>query len=141
MEDQIITFETAKLAKEKGFDERFFKAYMNNTLCCEFIDKGAYRNSDLNTEWIKEHYKHKYSAPTQSLLQKWLREKHKIVVSPDIYNTEKFKIYWAVGIVFIETLEQECFAEESKANFQLGDMFKSYEEALEKGLYEALKLI
>lgn len=68
MEDQIISFETAKLAKEKSFNEPCLECY---------VEKGTLYNN--NREGV--HFTNKqlltfnYSAPTQSLLQKFIREK------------------------------------------------------------------
>ena len=64
MEDRIITYKTAKLAKECG--------YKNPRLASGYGDNG-------------EHGKMGYiKAPTQSLLQKWLRETHNIHVNVHI---------------------------------------------------------
>lgn len=131
MKDKLISFETATLAKKRGFDWK----------CNNYHDK---RDGYYLDNVVDKNYNETIgciSIPTQTLLQKWLREEHKIVVSPDIFNTEEFKLYWAVGIIFIENLEEENFTEESRPNFQLPDMFNTYEKALEKGILEALKLI
>ena len=67
MEEQLISFETAKLAKEKGF-----------TYAYEFYDKeGNIVDFGIVGGWTDCHDEN-YAAPTQSLLQKWLREKHDI---------------------------------------------------------------
>ncbi|WP_394749599.1 hypothetical protein [Spongiimicrobium salis] len=67
MKEQLISFETAKLAKEKGFNEVVIDNYgpMESILW-----KGQHKNSELR--YLE------YSAPTQSSLQKWLRDKHGI---------------------------------------------------------------
>jgi hypothetical protein len=96
MKEQLITFETAKLAKEKGFD-------------------------------LNGHTNDKCS-PSQSLLQKWLRDKFQVHI--EIYVQLGFK-HWSVSIL--------PMAKRVKAEHPSG--FTSYEEALEKGLQEALKLI
>ena len=68
-----------------------------------------------------------YVAPTQSLLQKWLREKHDIHITITSISQES----WQYHI--------------QKPKDKLGDNyeedFENYEEALEVGLQEALKLI
>jgi len=107
MEEQLVSFETAKLAKEKGFNVKCRKKY--TTRLFPFLNP-------------------KYGAPTQSLLQKWLRDEHDIWVLVDFaYDTS------------------ELAACVQKGNRQLlvdgFTMVESYEEALEKGLQEALKLI
>ena len=76
MEDTLINFETAKLAKEKGFDEKVYREY----------DKSGYlrctsKSADVVLGPYDELLKStEYPAPTQSLLQQWLREKHQIIV-------------------------------------------------------------
>lgn len=68
-------------------------------------------------------------APTQSLLQKWLREKHNIHIGV-YYN--KNSCVWDV----------ECWHVDDVEPFYYGNIeFNTYEEALENGLQEALKLI
>jgi hypothetical protein len=92
MEETRITFETAKLAKEKKFDlnvSSFFQsnqeivneinaAEINSKLYCRSYLPAfkLFHNANSNTEqdW--------YSRQTQGLLQKWLREVHNIDVEP-----------------------------------------------------------
>ena len=71
MEDTRVTFETAKLAKEKGFKWKSKKGYLENG------SLGVSHYSDY-CENDNEDYPTKYSAPTQSLLAKWLRKEHGI---------------------------------------------------------------
>ena len=78
--EDYVSFDTAKLLKEKGFD-----------ICCEFQyinclsghpfltdirdDAGCYyKNSEIGQD--------EYSAPTLQMAMKWLREVHNILVSP-----------------------------------------------------------
>lgn len=63
MEEKLISFETAKLAKEKGFNELCQKSY---------IGTPAIQTSDINHR--NKDYIHRYSAPTKSLLRQWIRE-------------------------------------------------------------------
>lgn len=111
MEEQLVNFETAKLAKEKGFNIFTGKAWIKKE-GQELFFVPTYTSVTNGIE---------YHAPTQSLLQKWLREAHEIFVSVDVnFN---IKIYYK------DELHNEIFN------------FNSYEEALEKGLQEGLKLI
>lgn len=66
---------------------------------------------------------------TQSLLAKWLRKEYNIHVYPEPFLNSQFKF----GGYFYNIL--------SKIVIEGEEEFKTYEEALEKGLYEALKLI
>ena len=74
IEEQYVTFETAKLAKEKGFDESVRKY---------FTPKGD--NTFINYFYLSTKYLHGIARPTQSLLARWLREKHDLSV--EVYAT------------------------------------------------------
>ena len=116
IKEQLINFETAKLAKEKGF-----------TYAYEFYDKeGNIEDFGMVGGWTDCHDEN-YAAPTQSLLQKWLREVHNlhISVNPKILPSNEIKYYLFKGKI--------------KKDFK--DLFNTYEDALEIGLQEALKLI
>lgn len=131
MKEQLISFDTAKLAKEKGFNEQCSTTY--NSLGKVYIHKTKRYNSAFkkitatcthsNQEFINE----KYSAPTQSLLQKWLREEHNhhVTIHPKITPRNDIVYY----------------AYEGKPKLDWANTYTTYEEALEKDLKEALKLI
>lgn len=102
MKEQIISLETAELAKEKGF-----------------------KHSLLFSDSF-----YPYIIATQSLLQKWLREKHNYCVLVKIYDDAKY--YYE--IVWIEDNEAHSQSDEN-------GYFSTYEEALEEGLQNTLKLI
>ena len=80
------------------------------------------------------------SAPTQSLLQKWLRDKYNIDLQPylilcknntiEVKQEKESKEY--AYMLFIEGILNDNYTIVA---------FNSYEEALEVGLLEALKLI
>jgi len=70
------------------------------------------------------------NIPTQARLQKWLREVHELeVISEHMEDTPKYK----VKVYHIR--------KEGKVTLKFRVNFDSYEEALEKGLFVALKLI
>jgi len=86
-------------------------------------------NSDLNGSLniLKKEYS--ISRPTQSLLAKWLREVHNIIVTPLPTKTKWFfNIQWG-GV------------ETNYEDFDSDEYYSTYEEALEIGLQEGLKLI
>lgn len=62
MKEKLIKFETAKIAKEKGFNLNTPKAYNDNGVLVIQSNYPSYID-ELDI-----------SAPTQSLLQKWIRE-------------------------------------------------------------------
>lgn len=151
MKDELISFETAKLAKEKGFDIETKTAYIGGVFFESEETPNGYDGYDpsFSDNWNKNwsfnkeggastrnpdniNYFDGYSAPTQSLLQRWLREKHKIYVDAPlaIYTSQKHSWYVAFrrgAEVVISGCEEY--------------IYNTYEEALEVGLQEALNLI
>lgn len=123
MKDQLISFNTAKLAKEKGYNV----GHDNSTAYS--IEKGYQTLAD------RLNYNDILYAPTQSVLQKWLREVYRVNISilPSFscYNIDKIFIY---NKIEDENIEVDL----DGLNFK---DFKIYEEALEEALQKALKLI
>jgi len=146
MEEKLIDFETAKLAKEKGFDELIIHYYKSTNENNVFTHRrrGGYhkgktyelRNSNMV---IGKKGIIKYSAPTQSLLQKWLREKHNIHIKIEV--TTQCNFYYSI-VQFLEPPKNK--ANPAKIGYQnVANVQKvsTYEKALEAGLQEALNLI
>ncbi len=129
MEDQLITFETAKLAKEKksNIPTRNFYADLSwNSKQIYSVSEVGY--DEFTDSMEKEHgFGDIVLIPTQSLLQKWLREVYNIKIRLVQRNLKYSDKYW----IFIQLeLDKEVKFEGN-----------SYEQALEIGLYQALKLI
>ena len=126
MEDTRITFETAKLAKEKGFPQE------NNRLEIPYYNYRGEFKGDVSDWRVRKYIRGEdtsdiefVSAPTQSLLAKWLREEHNIhLIAYKNINIDGYD--WC----FITT--------DGITNI---NSYKTYEEAYEIGLQEALKLI
>ena len=130
MEDTRVTFETAKLAKEKGFPQE------TNRLEIPYYNyKGEFKG-DVSDWRVRRYIRGEdtfdiefVSAPTQSLLAKWLREEYNIIVLVDYEGIDgyyyKFYSY-----------------KEGNKDYDASDKnYNTYEEAYEIGLQEALKLI
>lgn len=118
MQEQLVTFETAKLAKEKGFDlktQSYYGRCFPETEFEIFCDNLDVFGGDFSCY-----------APTQSLLQKWLREKHSI----DIIITSKVLGY---GYLLYKRYPPKNITNHS--------IFETYEQALEAALLEALEII
>lgn len=110
MEEQLITFETAKLANKKGFN--IICLYRYNTLG-KLTEGIIFDNKDI-------------PAPTQTLLQKWLREKHNLHIAIHYHKSTKY----------------DYVVDNSMGNgIDCGLFYDSFEEALEDSLYKALQLI
>jgi hypothetical protein len=139
MKEQLITFETAKLAKEKGFNNlesiTYFYTKPNSKMFGIDEEGRSYPIKNTSKKLYKcgEHLALRiesiFEAPTQSLLQKWLREEHKISVTVFSSSQESWSV--KVNNPSIEGIEQLPYR---------GEDFYTYEEALEEGLQEALKL-
>lgn len=128
MEEQLISFETAKLAKEKGFDEKVravFRVWHEVAQERKYQDR-AYNYNGADWDGDKEQF---YSRPTQSLLQKWLREKHELHLVVDHSKKGHYEVRLSDN------------SDNSISTELFGESFPSYEEALEAGLIVALKRI
>jgi len=110
-----INIETAKLTKEIGYDLG---------ACNKYYYDGIIKSSKILLQDINNCY----PAPYQAELQEWLRNKHGIIVL-----VEYCKFYEVPWSACIQKL-QDDFIEDYHN-------FTNYEEALEQGLQEALKLI
>jgi hypothetical protein len=146
MEDQLISFETAKLAKEKGFNIAVAEMYGEDKIlyfthpCESYYGISELENKDqdyfslpieVNIDSNKK-LNLLYYATTQSLLQKWLRGLN------GVFNTIVFctpKLTPNNEVVWYNNYDS------TKANRSWVGCYKTYEEALEVGLQKALKLL
>ena len=125
MEEQLIEFKTAVLAKEKGF-------YL--------VTRQSYnpQGTESTYNYLVNHpnCSDMFPRPPQSLLQKWLREEHNLHVESTLYYTFKPGGFgWDIRSVRYELGKRGI--QDDSANKE----FATYEEALEHGLFAALKLI
>jgi len=135
MKEQLITFETAKLAKEKGFDIPtpfyYHPHYGLYASSFEYGDEAEVNDNYNSDEWADGYY----AAPTQSLLQKWLREKYNI----EVELRRHFKSYNIMRIcTYIK--DEDINTDKDLKGLDFKD-FKTYEQALETGLLTALNTI
>ena len=133
MKEELISYETAKLAKEKGFNipvTNYWSTGIKSRISqgMEYMSDDAYTESNWNNgegnyPTLKEEVS--CSAPTQSLLQRWLREKHNTHCQAN-QSSDGMDWYWMTNT--------QCQMGRDARN-------KTYEEALGKALFSALKLI
>ena len=119
MNEQLISFDTALLAKSKKFVTN-----LGTKESYEIDTKKIKNTSDISCLGNNTH-NNIAEAPTQSLLQKWLREKHKIYV---FIHNEIGRNY----LLYYYTIKSDNFSA-----YQIG-RYKSYEEALEDALSKSL---
>lgn len=140
LEDTKIGLATAKLAKEKHYDaisKGSITEYITTQIDPEYPDGGGsfgwkagelegsydyFRNNDAGSDYSNKNYI-MYARPTQTVLAKWLREKHGLILCVTYTNITGIK--WGYDIY-------------GRGTIYAGN---SYEECLELGLVEALKLI
>ena len=132
MKEQLINFDTAKLAKEKGFNEECFYHYDTlGKLHEPYSENGSSTDTQFRVDLtdLLENFNrtNEISASNQSLLQKWLREEHNI----EVYTRSTYKS-------FDKTKYYTTFVHPIGC---LDNYDNTYEEALERGLQQALKLI
>lgn len=121
IQEDLITFETALLAKSKGFN----KNKLSNWEIGYKFD-----NNDL---------------PTQALLAKWLRDVHNIVIIIDYATHQDDEpighiTYYCMINKFTPEIFTSSFDEGSEDD-GITEYYDTYEQALEQGLQIALKLI
>jgi hypothetical protein len=126
MKEQLISFETANLAKEKKFD--WLTRYYFNQITAGPFETHENSLDDYNSSHWNEENGEWISRPTQSLLQKWLRDIHNIHVEI-LYEYKKENSSYDLNVEF------EGISKYYKS------LYNTYEEALEIGLQEGLKLI
>ena len=138
--DEICTYEVCKLAKEKGFNEKVYNYYQATKYYWETL-RGIELHSTcwkLETDDCYTCYNNGsediVSAPTQSLLQRWLREEKGIHISIDYqqgvdedYPSYDYSVYrWPINT--------DAFVSE-----EWKDGYSTYEFALEDALKYALE--
>ena len=147
MEDTGITFETAKLAKEKGFDIPTIQYYTIKGYCTESEGYMTERYAESNWNNGMGSYPTRTeevscSAPTQSLLSKWLREKYDIEINITRMPPEAIKSSFNKGNKRIKKYNMWVWSLNGNPRIENPSLFfDNYEEAYEIGLQEALKLI
>ena len=117
MEDTLVSPQTAQLAREKSFK------------CGKYVNLYGSRDGIIET-W-------KEVTPTQSLLQKWLREKQMDITV--ITDWGKKGRSYAVGLSYVNP-NNEMDIWLSKED-DLTKHYLTYEEALEVGLQQALTFL
>lgn len=153
MKEQLISLKVAKLAKENGVDLECLNFYVKPNCKMFGLDEhgrhyyiGKSNKNKIYTigEEATLNIDNVLFAPTQSLLQKWLREVHNIdvVIAPERYkNGVNYVVQAQKWDLSSNPEENHNFTVEGSYWFNDNGEYPTYEEAFEKGLYEALKLI
>ena len=98
--EDYVSFETAKLLKEKGFDEATYRAYIETNKEHQLsFDVG--RNNSQWEKINKEDGIFNCSAPTLQMAMKWLRKVHKIVIAISFQYDKFYQPYYFYKIANI----------------------------------------
>ena len=136
MEEELISLETAKLAKEKGFDWECINLFNLNgddytslySYYDQRIEKRYYSKANYNSDCFT------MSRPPQSLLQKWIRKNHEIHCMVDCNASGWYWILFKTNGTRIKDWDYTGSNEDS-------GQWDEFEDAMEDCLFEALKLI
>lgn len=120
MTETLVKLETAKLAKEKGFDGLVYEYFSENGDPCDCTFTNINLSKKMNI----------YSRPSLGLLQKWLLDKHDLYVT--VFPVDSKPKFWYFTIVDIET---------GKQIYDQSINFNNFSNALENGLFNALKTL
>jgi hypothetical protein len=124
MQSVIVDFQTAKLAKEKGFIG--YKSKVHYRISEECLINGLIEDyADHN---LTENY---FSAPTQSILQKWLRDNHNLIIIIQLDQTSYPKYCFNL-------YKYEDFGNYEEIKILNWGLYRNYEKALEGALLYGL---
>jgi hypothetical protein len=140
--DELVQYDVAKLAKEKGFNNSFGDGRIYGWYGKVFSNgkpDDSYGHWNLDKELI--------ARPTQFHLQTWLRKEYNIHVEVNCYyNPSRIedKLFYEFGISTKEN-SFEGFMYNISHRYKTKDLYyrirEKYEQALEEGLLEGLKEI
>jgi len=138
-----VQLNTARLAKERGFNEFTEGFYYPESYGARIlfedainVNKTHYDVCPEGVSLLKSRYNTNHAtsltqadfiaAPTQSELQKWLREKHNVDIVCDLRKPRNSPKKAYISIIYGGKFHSAC------------SVFESYEEALEEGLVQVL---
>ena len=123
IEESYVSFDTAKMLKEAGFDVPTSTHYSNS---------GEVWQSSAPEDYNDDKSCKACSRPTQALAARWLREAYHYAVCV-WFSKDHEKWFYAHGNMDNIVFDTDyCISEY---------IYDSYEEGLEAGLQEAVKLI
>lgn len=127
IEEQFISFDTAKTLKDVGFNIPCRGIYVTDRT--GYYEFREYDNKQTTNDlcWdADDGFQYEYLAPTQTLAAKWLRDVYKIDIVIDVIDEKDY------CCDIFQNKQRKSIAESIK---------QSFEEVLEDGLKYALGLI
>ena len=133
MTEELVTLETAKLLKEKGFDWKCEHLIDRNKVITKYdLPQSMSCCTEIDNESVE------FLCPVLYIAQKWLREIRGVYV----YVEPVIGKRWKLSFCDFNVPTEESDWMENEINKGNGyKVYDTYEEALEAGIQEALKLI
>ena len=135
IEEAYVSFETAKLLKEKGFNEYVRQYYVFDTE----IRKAVLEHDDREENphnWGTDYY----SATTQQMAMRWLREVYNLFIGVGFGADDKGEFLYMADIY---NLKNDAIDGKYKPIVEADDYLvnnpKSYEEAVESAIKYCLE--
>jgi hypothetical protein len=132
--ETLVSFKVAKLAKKKGFDVPVNHFYtVEKKIASRVFDDSENWNNIPVVHFLDHNpvgaqlYTLPISSPSQAVLQKWIREKLNVSIKVDDFYTNS-RVRYDYSLCKLGAQEDNPRG-----------IFVTYEEALEKALYEAMK--
>lgn len=122
MNEDYVSYEVAKLLKEKGFDWYCHAHYAPNSEVLSH-SLGVSNTYDVDV----------YAAPTFYMAHKWLRETKDVHIMIDVCASGYYAVLWKTNGTFIKTLVDKGPND--------GGVWNTYEGSLQAGILETLKFI
>jgi len=118
--EDYVSFETAKLLKEKGFNYPCRVVYSPKGIVKHYLKEEVYAH----------HLKgHKKLCPTLQMAMKWLRKYHNIIIDPEpVWNGKKWEYQ-----LFIVTPQN------ADSPYYEHNPYKTYEECVETAIKYCLE--
>ena len=135
IEESYVSFDTAKMLKEAGFDVPCRGVYVTDrTGYYEFREYDNKQTTDDLCWNSTDGFQYEYLAPTQALAARWLREKHRIALDVAFIPPSVDGDVWQYFVGEMDDMIWE-------GEYETGRKYATYEHAMEAGLQEAIKLI
>ena len=131
IKEAYVSYEIAKLLKEKGFDEEctHYYSYEDDELI-EYTN-GVYSRNSKDC--------HRCTSPTHQMACAWLREKFLYHIEVRVFGIDKGRERTDEWKYFFEIIFPRTFTQECNSLCYKNDGYSTYEEAVEAALKYSLE--
>nr|DAR05963.1 MAG TPA: hypothetical protein [Bacteriophage sp.] len=129
MTEELVTLETAKLLKEKGFVWKCEHLIDRNKVITKYdLPQSMSCCTEIDNESVE------FLCPVLYIAQKWLRKTKNL-------HIEIYRNTYGYGYVIVKADSGTWMEDDNTKGPNDGGKWETYEEALEAGIQEVLKLI